>query len=232
MRATGRIGSARLQGSGFTSQRRRSQMVQTLRAKGINNAEVLEIMRRVPRHLFVDEAISTRSYDDTALPIGCGQTISQPFVVARMTSIVAEHRSAQGRPQKILELGTGSGYQAAVLSMLCETLVTVECVKELFMRARTSLRDLEYYNVHCHQARVGQWGWPAKGPYDAIVITAATEHIPETLFEQLAPGGLLLAPVGIIDGHQRLQAHVLAETPDGERRISEFETVRFVPLVS
>ena len=226
-----RIGSASREGSGFTSQRRRGRMVSGLRASGIDNVEVLEAMRRVPRHLFVDEAISTRSYDDHALPIGCGQTISQPYIVAQMTSLLLGGQDGR-KPERVLELGTGSGYQAAVLSLLVKRIYTVECIEELHERSSAILSGLGYDNIRCQIARSGEWGWPLHAPYDAVIITAATEKIPEALFEQLAPGGIIVAPVGPIEGSQVLQVHHLSPKGDGSRQVSEYEPVRFVPLVS
>ena len=229
----GGIDIKKRQGSGFTSQRRRDQMVESLRTQGICHPEVLEVMRRVPRHLFLDEAIAVRAYDDTALPIGCGQTISQPFIVGRMTEIILGHKGLNGRPKKILEIGTGSGYQSAVLAPLVEKVVTVECIDELYRRASKTLTQLGTHNVSCYVVRSGQWGQPRHAPYDAIILTAATEHIPQALFEQLAPDGILLAPVGRTESVQILSAYTCPSSGAKDAfAVTEYESVRFVPLIS
>ena len=179
------------QGIGMTSARTRDRLVQRLRDHGIRSEAVLEQIRNVPRHLFVDEALASRAYEDTALPIGLGQTISQPWVVARMTEALLE----SGPCESVLEIGTGCGYQTAVLAPLVKKIYTVERIPELLKRTRQRLRQLDIYNV---QFRPGDgWkGWPKYAPYDGIIVTAAAPQVPEKLLEQLAPGGRMVIPVG------------------------------------
>ena len=209
-------------GIGMTSARTRERLVQRLREQGITNARVLDQIRNVPRHLFVDEALATRAYEDTALPIGQGQTISQPFVVARMTEALIEG----GAPGKVLEIGTGCGYQTAVLAPLVRFIFSVERVRTLQDRARQRLRELKIGNVHLRHGD-GFEGWPAHAPYDGILMTAAPLAIPETLFEQLAPGGRLIAPVGS-EGHQQL---LRITRHNDELKTETLGLVSFVPLV-
>ena len=212
-------------GVGMTSQRTRDRLIERLRDKGIADERVLEMMRHVPRHLFMDEALSTRAYEDSSLPIGCGQTISQPFVVARMTEALIAGLPARGG--RVLEIGTGSGYQAAVLAGLVESVYTVERIGWLFERARERLRQLELRNIHVKYAD-GHMGWPDQGPYDGIMLTAAPERVPDDLFAQLAPTGTLIAPVGGAEG-QRLFAYTRSGESDLERR--ELDMVSFVPFL-
>jgi protein-L-isoaspartate(D-aspartate) O-methyltransferase len=210
-------------GIGMTSQRTRDRLAQRLQAKGISDRRVLEVIRHTPRHLFVDEALASRAYEDTALPIGHRQTISQPYIVARMT----EALMAQGRPPTVLEVGTGSGYQSALLAQLVPKVYTVECIPELSYRARARIRKLRLYNVRFHLSD-GSWGWPLHAPYDAIMVTAAPEEIPEPLLEQLAVGGRMLIPLGRAHGLQRL-ALIIRTSDCYEQQI--LEAVSFVPLV-
>lgn len=210
------------QGIGMTSARTRDRLVQRLREQGIRSEAVLESIRNVPRHLFVDEALSSRAYEDTALPIGLGQTISQPYVVARMTEALLAGFSGQ----KVLEIGTGCGYQTAVLAPLVRKIYTVERIPELLRRTRQRLLDLEIHNV---QFRPGDgWqGWPKYAPYDGIIVTAAADELPETLLRQLAPGGRMVIPVGP-PGDQDL----LLVTRSGDRfEQASLGAVSFVPLV-
>lgn len=215
------IGNTRA-GIGMTSARTRERLIQRLREQGINNALVLDQIRNVPRHLFVDEALATRAYEDTALPIGHGQTISQPFVVARMTEALLE-----GPPcGKVLEIGTGCGYQTAVLSPLVRFIYSVERIGALLERARQRFRELGIGNVHLRHGD-GFQGWAAYGPYDAILMAAAPLAIPAVLFQQLAPGGRLIAPVGP-EGRQQL----VRMTRRGEDLQQEtLGLVSFVPLL-
>jgi len=178
------------QGIGMTSQRTRDRLVQRLRADGIRDPAVLEAMRSTPRHLFVDEALASRAYEDTALPIGYGQTISQPYTVARMTELVVEHA-----PAKVLEVGTGSGYQAAVLARLVERVYSTERIEPLATQARQRFRQLGYRNIRVQHSD-GSWGWPQFQPFDAIIVTAGAADIPGALLEQLAVGGRLVMPLG------------------------------------
>ena len=179
------------QGIGMTSARTRDRLVQRLRDQGIRNEAVLEQIRNVPRHLFVDEALASRAYEDTALPIGLGQTISQPYVVARMTEALLDGFEGE----KVLEVGTGCGYQTAVLSPLVKKIWTIERIPELLRKTRQRLRDLDIYIVQFKPGD-GWEGWPKYGPYDGIIVTAAPDHVPEKLLQQLAPGGRLIIPVG------------------------------------
>jgi len=211
-----------IRGIGMTSARTRDRLVQRLRDHGIRSAAVLEQIRNVPRHLFVDEALASRAYEDTALPIGLGQTISQPYVVAKMTEALLDGFTGE----TVLEIGTGCGYQTAVLAPLVKQVYTVERIRELLKRARQRLRELDIYNV---QFRPGDgWeGWSKYAPYDGILVAAAAPEIPQKLLEQLAPGGRLIMPVGP-SGRQEL----LKITRKGDRYEQEsLGTVSFVPLV-
>src|ERR1700723_315685 len=178
----------RLSGIGMTSARTRERLVQRLQDQGIADRRGLDRIRNVPRHLFVDEALATRAYEDTALPIGFGQTISQPYVVARMTEALL----AAGPAPKVLEIGTGSGYQTAVLSPLVADIYTIERIASLLGRARRSLRELKIRNVNFRHDD-GNVGWAARAPYDGILLTAAPHKVPQALFDQLAMGGRLIA---------------------------------------
>ncbi len=209
-------------GRGMTSQRARDRLVATLRAEGISDPRVLDVIRTTPRHLFMDEALAARAYENTALPIGLGQTISQPWVVARMTELLIEKRI----PDRVLEVGTGSGYQAAVLAALVGTVYTVERIEELLRKARRLFRTLKLGNIRSRHDD-GNIGWPAEAPFDAIVLTAAGETVPRALCDQLADGGVLVAPVGPPRG-QRL----VRWQRDGDQWQREaFEAVSFVPLL-
>jgi protein-L-isoaspartate(D-aspartate) O-methyltransferase len=210
------------QGIGMTSARTRDRLVQRLRDHGIRSEAVLEQIRNVPRHLFVDEALASRAYEDTALPIGLGQTISQPWVVARMTEALLE----SGPCDTVLEIGTGCGYQTAVLAPLVKRVYSVERIPELLRKTRQRLRELDIYNV---QFRPGDgWeGWPKYAPYDGIIVTAAAPKIPEKLLEQLAPGGRMVIPVGPT-GFQDL---LLVTRKDGHFEEVSLGAVSFVPLV-
>jgi len=212
----------RHRGIGMTSQRTRERLVARLEEKGIADPRVLDAIRTLPRHIFVDEALASRAYEDTALPIGHGQTISQPFIVARMTEILL-----QDEPQKVLEVGTGSGYQAAVLGTLVERVFSVERVSPLLRRAKERLRELRLYNVQVRLAD-GNWGWTDNAPYDAILVAAAPTEIPEALLHQLADGGQLIIPVGG-SGSQKL----VSVRRQGDTFVrEELDLVSFVPLVS
>ncbi|MCB1628718.1 MAG: protein-L-isoaspartate(D-aspartate) O-methyltransferase [Xanthomonadales bacterium] len=213
-----------LGGSGMTSQRARDRLVARLQAAGIADERVLEVIRRLPRHAFVDEALASRAYEDTALPIGLGQTISQPFIVARMTAALLA--AADGVPQRVLEVGTGSGYQAAVLSPLVGEVYTVERIDELLFQARRRFRRLGLKNIRSRHAD-GHVGWPEEAPFDAIIVTAAAEQLVPALIEQLVDGGVLVAPVGPA-GQQQL----LRLTRQGETlRRETLDAVSFVPML-
>ena len=209
------------QGIGMTSQRTRERLIQRLMDQGITRFEVLEAIRSVPRHLFVDEALAHRSYEDTALPIGYGQTLSQPYVVAKMSELAL----AQGRPKKVMELGSGSGYQTAILASLVDEICAIERIKPLLERARKQLRALRVRNVRLRHGD-GLDGWASEAPFDLILGAAAPERLPTQLLEQLAPGGRLILPVG---GEQQKLMMVTA-TPEGY--VEEvIEEVNFVPMV-
>lgn len=180
-----------LTGIGMTSQRTRNRLVQRLRDAGIINEEVLNVIATTPRHLFIDEALAHRAYEDNALPIGNGQTISQPYTVARMT----ESLLAAGPLSRVLEIGTGSGYQTAILSPLVKTLYSVERIEPLHIKAVERLETLGYGNVRLALSD-GSWGWPEHGPYDGILAAAAPEDVPPSLLEQLADGGRMVLPIG------------------------------------
>jgi protein-L-isoaspartate(D-aspartate) O-methyltransferase len=213
--------SHRLQGIGMTSRRTRERMVSRLKEQGIANPAVLRVMLETPRHIFVEDAFASRAYEDTALPIGFGQTISQPYIVARMTELLLE----KGPLDKVLEVGTGSGYQTAVLAQLAKRVHSVERIYPLQQRARRCLQDLQLRNVrlkHCD----GGWGWEEYAPYDAILVTAAPAELPEPLLEQMARHGLMVIPVG---GGRAQVLHRVARTEAGFQ-IEEIEPVSFVPL--
>jgi len=212
-----------IQGIGMTSQRTRDRLVERLREKGIKNERVLEVVRTTPRHIFVDEAMAHRAYEDTALPIGHGQTISQPYIVARMTEILLE----DGIPDVVLEVGTGSGYQSAILSRLVPKVYTVERISALLQKAREAHRKMGLMNVFSKHSD-GSWGWAPNAPYQAIMVTAAPESVPPSLLEQLAVGGRLVIPVGTKDGVQQLKLYV--RTNEGIEETTK-ESVRFVPLL-
>jgi protein-L-isoaspartate(D-aspartate) O-methyltransferase len=216
------MASAPDQGIGMTSRRTRERLIARLEEAGICNREVLECMRRLPRHLFVDEALSSRAYEDSALPIGHGQTISQPYTVARMTEALLE----VGTPDTVLEIGTGSGFQTAVLASLVRRVYSVERVGALLEEARNRLRALALRNVRLRHSD-GTLGWPEYAPFGAIMVTAAPEGIPRVLVNQLAPGGCMVLPIG--HGSRQVLVRVV--------RIGEgythdlLEPVTFVPLL-
>jgi protein-L-isoaspartate(D-aspartate) O-methyltransferase len=188
----------RLTGIGMTSARTRDRLVQRLREQGITNLQVLDRIRNVPRHIFVDEALGTRAYEDTALPIGFGQTISQPYIVARMTEALLE-----GTPlRNVLEVGTGCGYQTSVLAPLVEKLYTIERIEPLLARAKERIKELGLRNVRFRHGD-GSLGWKTQAPFDGILVAAAPLTVPEALLKQLAVGGRLLVPVGP-EGEQEL----------------------------
>ncbi|MFB1001520.1 MAG: protein-L-isoaspartate(D-aspartate) O-methyltransferase [Pseudomonadales bacterium] len=210
-------------GIGMTSQRTRDRLVARLSDQGIDNIAVLDVMRSTPRHVFIDEALSHRAYEDAALPIGQGQTISQPFIVALMTQVLLSH----GNLDSVLEVGTGCGYQTAVLSQLVKRVCTMERIGSLQDGAEQRLRQLGLRNIEYRHGD-GYVGWKARAPFDGIIITAAPREIPKMLLAQLALGGKMVLPVGE-DGNQALQ--VITKTAEG------FDTeplipVRFVPLQS
>src|SRR6201997_3716254 len=212
----------RLAGIGMTSARTRDRLVQRLREQGIANPAVLERIRDVPRHIFVDEALGSRAYEDTALPIGYGQTISQPYIVARMTEALLEG----GPTESVLEVGTGCGYQTAVLAPLVGRLYTIERIEPLLTRARERLKELGIRNVRFRHGD-GTLGWPAHAPYDGILVAAAPLTVPEALIKQLKIGGRLIVPIGP-EGEQELIRFTRKEQRVDRQSLG---AVAFVPLL-
>ena len=209
------------QGIGMTSLRTRERLIQRLMDQGISQFEVLEAIRSVPRHLFVDEALAHRSYEDTALPIGYGQTLSQPYMVARMSQLALAH----GRPKKVLELGSGSGYQTAILANLVDEICAIERIKPL-VSARAGSYGLCVSAMSGYDMETDWRDGPGEAPFDLILGAAAPERLPAALLDQLAPGGRLILPVG----GDRQQLTIVTATPEGfvEEVIEE---VNFVPMV-
>jgi protein-L-isoaspartate(D-aspartate) O-methyltransferase len=209
-------------GIGMTSQGTRDRLVERLRQHGIGDERVLQAIRDVPRHEFVDEALSSRAYEDTALPIGQRQTISQPWIVARMTEALLDG----GQPGKVLEIGTGSGYQAAVLAQLVPEVYTVERIKELVRSSRQLFHKLRLHNVHARHSD-GYQGWASQAPFDGIIITAASPMVPDMLVSQLREGGVLVMPLER-NGEQRLLA--IRRTAEGSET-TDLGGVIFVPML-
>ena len=215
-----------MQGVGMTSLRTRERLIQRLRDQGVTNMRVLDVLLNTPRHIFLDEALAHRAYEDTALPIGHGQTISQPYIVARMTEILLG--ATGGKLNKVLEVGTGSGYQTSVLAQLVPNVYSVERIKPLQDKARDRLRQLGLRNVQLRHAD-GGFGWPEAGLYDAILSTAAPQAVPDELLKQLAPGGVLVIPIGGRDQ----QLHLILRDGETENYITQIlEPVKFVPFLS
>lgn len=212
-------------GIGMTSQRTRDRMLQRLQEQGIRDFAVLDLMRSTPRHIFLDEALAQRAYEDSSLPIGYQQTLSQPYIVARMTELLFQG----GARPRILEIGTGSGYQTAILARMpgVEHVFSVERIQPLQEKARQRLRLLKIYNVQLRLAD-GSFGWADKGPFDGILAAAAPKQVPQELIDQLAEGGRLVMPAGD-DGDQQLL--VIDKTADGVTT-KIIEPVNFVPLLS
>ncbi len=206
----------------MTSKRTRMRLVDRLQQEGIKDRRVLDQILATPRHLFVDEALAHRAYEDTALPIGHNQTISQPYIVARMTELLLADKPLK----KVLELGTGCGYQASILAPLVGSLYSVERIKPLQDKARERLRTLQLRNVLLRHAD-GSIGWPEQAPFDGIIVTAAAPEIPPELLAQLADGGRMIIPVGKGE-QQQLQ---LVTRRESEFQVTFIETVRFVPLL-
>ena len=209
-------------GIGMTSERARERLVAQLRREGIRDSRVLEAIRTVPRHLFVEEALATRAYENTALPIGQGQTISQPYIVARMTELLL----AGKEPETVLEVGTGSGYQSAVLGLLVRRVYTVERIGQLLEQARARLRTLRLRNVHPRHAD-GALGLPEFAPYDGILVTAAPAGVPRQLVAQLKPGAVMVLPIGDASGQALVKVTRTLRGYDTEL----VEPVNFVPLL-
>jgi protein-L-isoaspartate(D-aspartate) O-methyltransferase len=217
--------SQQLQGIGMTSQRTRQRLVQRLSDQGVTNLQVLDVMGDTPRHIFLDEALSHRAYEDTALPIGYGQTLSQPYIVARMTEVLI---GAAGKLDRVLEVGTGSGYQTSVLAQLVPKVYSVERIKPLQDKARDRLRKIGLRNVELKHAD-GGFGWPERGPFDAILSTAAPREVPPELLDQLGPNGVLVIPVGGDTQELRL---IIREGDTDKFMTQVLEPVKFVPLLS
>jgi len=212
------------EGIGMTSRRTRSRLIERLRAQGIANEAVLEAIWETPRHIFVDEALASRAYEDSSLPIGFGQTISSPVTVARMSEALLR----DGQPRKVLEIGTGSGYQAAILARLVPEVYTVERIQALQRKAQQRFRNLRLRNIRLRHSD-GKQGWAEYAPYDAIIATAAPAAVPAPLLEQLAVGGRLLIPVGGSGGQQELR--LVTRTEEGYRH-ERLDTVTFVPMLT
>lgn len=210
-------------GIGMTSQGTRNRLVRRLREQGITDERVLQIIAKMPRHEFIDEALSSRAYEDTALPIGQSQTISKPWIVARMTEVMLDGRS----PEKILEIGTGSGYQSAILASLVSHVFTVERIEELIKPARRRFHRLNYNNIFSRHAD-GHLGWPSQAPFDGIMVTAAATTIPDGLPEQLSVGGIMVIPLER-NGGQRLLS--IRRTEEGFEE-KDLGAVIFVPLLN
>jgi len=212
-----------LAGIGMTSQRTRTRMIDRLREQGIRNEAVLAAMAAVPRHIFVEEALASRAYEDTALPLGMGQTISQPYVVARMIEVLLAGRPGLG---KVLEIGAGCGYQAAVLAQLTTEVYAIERLGPLLEKAKVNMRQIQQFNVRLKYAD-GQFGLPEAAPFDSIIVAAAASRVPPALVQQLAPGGRLILPVGANEQYLCLIEHTAQGFVE-----THLDSVRFVPLLS
>jgi len=218
------VRSSDLAGIGMTSQRTRERLIQRLEDQGISNHVVLDVIRSTPRHLFVDEALSHRAYEDTALPIGFSQTLSQPYIVARMTEILL----SEGPIQRVLEIGTGSGYQTTILSQLVNEVVSVERIEALLKQAKERFRKLCLKNITATLSD-GSYGFQDRAPYDGIISTAAPNKIPKQLLGQLAPNGLLVIPVGNGAAQDLRVVRRLEDSNKFDEQV--VEKVKFVPLL-
>lgn len=212
----------RIEGIGMTSRRTRERLIARLREQGISHPGLLKVMLETPRHLFIEDALASRAYEDTALPIGFNQTISQPYIVARMTELLLE----TGPPDKVLEVGTGSGYQTAILAQLVNRVHSVERIYPLQQRARRCLQDLNLRNVRLKHSD-GGWGWDEYAPYDAILATAAPSEIPESLLTQMSRRGVMVIPVG--QGRTQILKRITRTEVGYE--VEEIEPVNFVPFL-
>ncbi|CAA9889790.1 L-isoaspartate protein carboxylmethyltransferase type II [Candidatus Methylobacter favarea] len=212
-----------LQGIGMTSRRTRERMINRLSEQGIISNKVLDVMRNTPRHIFMDEALASRAYEDTALPIGHNQTISQPYIVAKMTELLLE----RGPLENVLEIGTGCGYQTAILAQLVDRVYSVERILALQRKAKGHLWELKLKNVsYLHSD--GGWGWPDYAPFDGILVSAAPSEVPEMLLQQMAVGGVMVIPIGKC-GSQELQRITRTEN---SYEFEKVEPVSFVPFLS
>jgi protein-L-isoaspartate(D-aspartate) O-methyltransferase len=213
-----------LQGIGMTSSRTRERMIKRLMEQGISSHKVLDVIRNTPRHIFMDEALASRAYEDTALPIGYNQTISQPYIVAKMTELLLE---SSGRLAKVLEIGTGCGYQTAILAQLVDHVYSVERIAPLQKKAKDRLWELKLKNVsYLHSD--GGWGWPDHAPYDGILVAAAPPEIPEMLLQHMSVGGVMVIPIGS-GSAQQLQRVIRTESG---YEVERLEPVMFVPFLS
>ena len=218
------MNSIELAGVGMTSQRTRERLIQRLIDQGISSQPVLDVIRMTPRHLFLDEALSHKAYEDTALPIGYSQTLSQPYIVARMTEILL----SAGPLNKVLEIGTGSGYQTTILSQLVRQVCTVERIEPLLKKAQERFRKLGLQNISAKLSD-GSFGWDEHAPYDGIIATAAPQAVPEELLRQMAPDGILVIPVG---NGQTQDLRLLRRVGESDEFNEEIvEKVKFVPLL-
>jgi protein-L-isoaspartate(D-aspartate) O-methyltransferase len=213
-----------LQGSGMTSQRTRNRLIARLIEKGIADERVLEVMRVTPRHIFVDEALASRAYEDTALPIGYNQTISQPYIVARMTELLLENVEPL---DKVLEIGTGCGYQTAILAQLVGDVYSVERISALQRKAKIHTELLKLKNIR-YSYSDGSWGWEEYAPFDGILVAAAPNSVPEALLQQLAIGGVMIIPISNQFGDQTLQRITRLESGF---HVEDFDPVIFVPFL-
>ena len=212
-------------GHGATSQRARDRLVEKLKAQGIHHVAVLDAIRFTPRHVFVDEALASHAYDNTALPIGFGQTISQPYIVARMSQYLLQH----GLIKKVLEIGTGCGYQAAVLAQLVDKVYSIERLHDLSINAAQRLHALGLHTVQCRHGD-GYLGWAEAAPFDAIIVTAAAPAIPPALMQQLAPQARMIIPIG--NAKQNQQLVCLTQTGERNYQTEVLENVHFVPMLN
>ena len=210
------------QGIGMTSQRARNRLVEQLQGMGVRSEAVLDVIKTTPRHIFVDEALASRAYDNTALPIGHNQTISQPYIVARMTEALL----ADGIPENVLEIGTGCGYQTLVLARLVKQVFTIERIEALLFKARERFYDLKVRNISAMHGD-GNLGWQAKAPFDGIVVSAAPIGVPEKLLSQLAVNGRLVIPVGKSGGQELL----LIKRSESGYEETILDSVSFVPML-
>ena len=218
------MNSIELSGIGMTSQRTRERLIQRLKDQGITNQRLLDVFRITPRHIFLDEALAHRAYEDTALPIGFSQTLSQPYIVARMTEILL----AAGPLKKVLEIGTGSGFQATILAQLVEHVYSVERIEPLLIKAKERFRKLGLRNITAELSD-GSFGWQKHAPYDGIITTAAPHAIPDELLHQLAPNGILVIPVGAGDMQDLRVLRRVGSSSEFEEEV--VEQVKFVPLL-
>lgn len=209
-------------GIGMTSQRTRDRLIAALREMGIESGAVLDVMRSIPRHLFVDEALATRAYENVPLPIGYNQTISQPYIVARMTEALVSGRQLNN----VLEIGAGCGYQSAVIAQFAEQVYSVERINGLLTQARERFRRLGYHNIRARHAD-GNGGWPEQAPFDGIIVAAAPLGVPEALLDQLAMAGRLIIPVGAPDEQKLL---LVTRAEDGFK-YEHIDAVSFVPML-